>query len=253
MGRAIVRNADAFLFDEPLSNLDAKLRGQMRTEISRLQNQLAITTVYVTHDQIEAMTLGDRVAVLRRGELQQVDAPRELYDQPVNLFVAGFIGSPPMNFLPARVEGSRLRLPIGDIELTPELAETVKGRDILIAGVRPEHFEDAGMLDDARKAQGLTFEAHVDVIEWLGSEQYAYIPFEAPEEVRKPLDELATELDSEQIRTQLVVTLDAESRVSEGEDADLWLDPSRMHLFDPASGENLTHGRGTEARTLATA
>ena len=253
MGRAIVRNADAFLFDEPLSNLDAKLRGQMRTEISRLQNQLAITTVYVTHDQIEAMTLGDRVAVLRRGELQQVDAPRELYDQPVNLFVAGFIGSPPMNFLPARVEGSTLHLPIGDIELTPELAETVKGRDILIAGVRPEHFEDAAMLDDARKAQGLTFSAHVDVIEWLGSEQYAYIPFEAPEEVRKPLDELATELDSEQIRTQLVVTLDAESRISEGEDADLWLDPSRMHLFDPASGENLTHGRGTEARTLATA
>jgi multiple sugar transport system ATP-binding protein len=253
MGRAIVRDPQVFLFDEPLSNLDAKLRVAMRTEIKELHQRLKTTTVYVTHDQIEAMTLGDRVAVLRRGELQQVDAPRELYDQPVNLFVAGFIGSPPMNFLPARVEGSRLRLPIGDIELTPELAETVKGRDILIAGVRPEHFEDAGMLDDARKAQGLTFEAHVDVIEWLGSEQYAYIPFEAPEEVRKPLDELATELDSEQIRTQLVVTLDAESRVSEGEDADLWLDPSRMHLFDPASGENLTHGRGTEARTLATA
>jgi len=253
MGRAIVRNADAFLFDEPLSNLDAKLRGQMRTEISRLQNQLAITTVYVTHDQIEAMTLGDRVAVLRKGALQQVDAPRELYEQPVNLFVAGFIGSPPMNFLPAGVEDSTLHLPIGDIELTRELAEDVKGRDILIAGVRPEHFEDAAMLDDARKAEGLTFKAHVDVIEWLGSEQYAYIPFEAPEEVRRPLDELATELDSEQIRTQLVVTLDAESRVSEGEDANLWLDPSRMHLFDPASGENLTHGRGTETRTRATA
>jgi multiple sugar transport system ATP-binding protein len=253
MGRAIVRNADAFLFDEPLSNLDAKLRGQMRTEISRLQNQLAITTVYVTHDQIEAMTLGDRVAVLRKGALQQVDAPRELYEQPVNLFVAGFIGSPPMNFLPAGVEDSTLHLPIGDIELTRELAEEVKGRDILIAGVRPEHFEDAAMLDEARKAEGLTFKAHVDVIEWLGSEQYAYIPFEAPEEVRRPLDELATELDSEQIRTQLVVTLDAESRVSEGEDANLWLDPSRMHLFDPASGENLTHGRGTETRTRATA
>jgi multiple sugar transport system ATP-binding protein len=253
MGRAIVRNADAFLFDEPLSNLDAKLRGQMRTEISRLQNQLEITTVYVTHDQIEAMTLGDRVAVLRKGMLQQVDAPRELYEQPVNLFVAGFIGSPPMNFMPARVENSTLSLPIGDIELTRELAEDVKGRDILIAGVRPEHFEDASMLGDARKSEGLAFKAHVDVIEWLGSEQYAYIPFEAPEEVRRPLNELASELDSEQIRTQLVVTLDAESRVSEGEDADLWLDPSRMHLFDPASGENLTHGRGTETRTLATA
>jgi multiple sugar transport system ATP-binding protein len=253
MGRAIVREADAFLFDEPLSNLDAKLRGQVRTEISRLQNRLGITTVYVTHDQIEAMTLGDRVAVLRRGVLQQVDVPRELYEQPVNLFVAGFLGSPPMNFMPAGVEDSTLHLPIGDIELTRELVEEVKGHDILIAGVRPEHFEDSSMLDDARKAQGLTFEAHVDVIEWLGSEQYAYIPFEAPEEVRAPLQELAADLDMEQLRTQLVVNLDAESRVSEGQNATLWLDPSRMHLFDPASGENLTHGRGTEARTLASA
>jgi multiple sugar transport system ATP-binding protein len=253
MGRAIVREADAFLFDEPLSNLDAKLRGQVRTEISRLQNRLGITTVYVTHDQIEAMTLGDRVAVLRRGVLQQVDVPRELYEQPINLFVAGFLGSPPMNFMPAGVENSTLHLPIGDIELTRELAEEVKGHDILIAGVRPEHFEDASMLDDARKAQGLTFEAQVDVIEWLGSEQYAYIPFEAPEEVRAPLQELAADLDMEQLRTQLVVNLDAESRVSEGENATLWLDPSRMHLFDPASGENLTHGSGTEARSLASA
>ena len=111
MGRAIVRQADAFLFDEPLSNLDAKLRGQMRTEILRLQRRLGITTVYVTHDQTEAMTLGDRVAVLRKGVLQQVASPRELYEQPVNLFVAGFIGSPPMNFVPARVSGGQLELP----------------------------------------------------------------------------------------------------------------------------------------------
>jgi multiple sugar transport system ATP-binding protein len=253
MGRAIVREADAFLFDEPLSNLDAKLRGQVRTEISRLQNRLGITTVYVTHDQVEAITLGDRVAVLRRGVLQQVDVPRELYEQPVNLFVAGFIGSPPMNFMPAGVEGATLHLPIGDIKLTREMADEVQGHDILIAGARPEHFEDASLLDDARKAEGLTFEAHVDVIEWLGSEQYAYIPFEAPEEVRAPLQELASDLDMEQVRTQLVVTLDADSQVSEGENASLWLDPSRMHLFDPASGENLTHGRGTEALTLASA
>jgi multiple sugar transport system ATP-binding protein len=137
MGRAIVRNADAFLFDEPLSNLDAKLRGQVRTEISRLQNRLGITTVYVTHDQVEAITLGDRVAVLRKGALEQVDTPRELYEQPVNLFVAGFIGSPPMNFLPAGVEGSTLHLPIGDITLRPEVAARAQGHDILIVGVRP--------------------------------------------------------------------------------------------------------------------
>jgi multiple sugar transport system ATP-binding protein len=253
MGRALVRDADAFLFDEPLSNLDAKLRGQMRTEISRIQKRLEITTVYVTHDQIEAMTLGDRVAVLRKGELQQVDSPRQLYEQPVNLFVAGFIGSPPMNFLPASIEGSTLSLPIGEVALTDSVAEKVDGRDILIAGVRPEHFEDAAMLDEARKAEGVVFKAQVDVIEWLGSEQYAYIPFEAPSEVREPLAELANELDSEQIRTQLVVTLDAESRVKEGEDAELWLDTSRMHLFDPATGENLTHGTGAESRDVATA
>jgi multiple sugar transport system ATP-binding protein len=251
MGRALVRDADAYLFDEPLSNLDAKLRGQMRTEISRIQTQLEITTVYVTHDQIEAMTLGDRVAVLRKGILQQVDAPRELYEQPVNLFVAGFIGSPPMNFMPASVDGARLSLPVGEIELTDDMAGQVAGHDILIAGVRPEHFEDASLLDDTRKGQGLVFRDHIDVIEWLGSEQYAYIPFEAPEKVRRPLEELATELDSEQIRTQLVVTLDAESQVREGQEADLWLDPSRMHLFDPESGENLTHGRGVDARSLA--
>jgi multiple sugar transport system ATP-binding protein len=253
MGRAIVRRADAFLFDEPLSNLDAKLRGQMRTEISRLQSRLGITTVYVTHDQIEAMTLGDRVAVLRKGVLQQVDAPRELYDQPVNLFVAGFIGSPPMNFMPATVEGDTLHLPIGDVRLTPDVAADVQGRGILIAGVRPEHFEDPARLDDARKAEGLLFKAHIDVIEWLGSEQYAYIPFEAPDEVRRTLRELATELDSEQLRTQLVVALDAESRLTEGSDADLWLDPTRMHLFDPETGENLTRGHSAEARTLVSA
>jgi multiple sugar transport system ATP-binding protein len=155
--------------------------------------------------------------------------------------------------MPAAVEGATLHLPIGDIKLTREMADEVQGHDILIAGARPEHFEDASMLDDARKAEGLTFEAHVDVIEWLGSEQYAYIPFEAPEEVRAPLQELASDLDMEQVRTQLVVNLDAESRVSEGQNATLWLDPSRMHLFDPASGANLTHGRGTEARTLASA
>ena len=254
MGRAIVREADAFLFDEPLSNLDAKLRGQVRTEISRLQNRLGITTVYVTHDQIEAMTLGDRVAVLRRGVLQQVDVPRELYEQPINLFVAGFLGSPPMNFMPAARGGCHAAPPDRRHQ-----ADSRNGRRG--AGARHTHRRCAARALRGRhrcsttpaRLEGLTFEAHVDVIEWLGSEQYAYIPFEAPEEVRAPLQELASDLDMEQVRTQLVVNLDAESRVSEGENATLWLDPSRMHLFDPASGENLTHGRGTEARTLASA
>jgi multiple sugar transport system ATP-binding protein len=240
MGRAIVRQADAFLFDEPLSNLDAKLRGQMRTEISRLQRRLGITTVYVTHDQTEAMTLGDRVAVLKRGELQQLATPRELYTQPVNLFVAGFIGSPPMNFMPATVEGNEVELPFGKVTLPAEKAQRAQGKGVLIAGLRPEHFEDAKVIDAKVADRGSTFRATVDVVEWLGNEAYAYIPFEAPPEVSTQLAELEKDLDSEALRTQLVVSLDSNSRISKGEEAEIWMDASQMHLFDPATGENLT-------------
>src|SRR4051795_4379423 len=154
MGRAIVRQAEAFLFDEPLSNLDAKLRGQMRTEIARLQRRLGITTVYVTHDQTEAMTLGDRVAVLKRGILQQLATPRELYTNPVNLFVAGFIGSPPMNFLPATVEGSSVKLPFGTVSIPEEKARKAQGKGLLMAGIRPEHFEDVAVMDEAKRPVG---------------------------------------------------------------------------------------------------
>jgi len=240
MGRAIVRQADAFLFDEPLSNLDAKLRGQMRTEILRLQRRLGITTVYVTHDQTEAMTLGDRVAVMRKGVLQQVASPRELYENPVNLFVAGFIGSPPMNFLPAAVEDGQLKLPFISTPVTRELAGRIGDRRLLVAGIRPEHFEDATLLDEAKRAKGIPFEAPVDVTEWLGSEQFAFIPYQAPPEIAAQLAELARELDSEQLRTQLVASLDPMSRVLPGERAQLWVNPARMHLFDPRTGDNLT-------------
>jgi multiple sugar transport system ATP-binding protein len=248
MGRAIVREAQAFLFDEPLSNLDAKLRGQMRTEISRLQRRLGITTVYVTHDQTEAMTLGDRVAVLRKGVLQQVASPRELYERPINLFVAGFIGSPPMNFLPATVEDDAVVLPFGRVSLPAEVCERIGGNKLLLAGIRPEHFEDAALVDDRERAQGVTFEAHVDVTEWLGNELYAYIPFEAPAEVTDRLKSLARELDSESLRTQLVVSLDTASRIETGKEAELWFDSSRMHLFDPSSGDNLTRDLRQPAR-----
>jgi multiple sugar transport system ATP-binding protein len=238
MGRAIVRDADAFLFDEPLSNLDAKLRGQMRSEIARLQKKLGITTVYVTHDQTEAMTLGDRVAVLKRGVLQQLATPRELYNNPGNLFVAGFIGSPPMNFLPATVEGNTVELPFGKVEIPAAKAEKARGKGLLIAGIRPESFEDAAVVDASR--QGSTFHATVDVVEWLGNEAYAYIPFEAPPEVQEQLQQLERDLDGESLRTQLVVSLDGTSKIAEGDDAEIWVDTSKMHLFDPSTGENLT-------------
>ncbi|HLN78540.1 MAG TPA: ATP-binding cassette domain-containing protein, partial [Nocardioidaceae bacterium] len=242
MGRAIVRDAKAFLFDEPLSNLDAKLRGQMRTEISRLQRRLGITTVYVTHDQTEAMTLGDRVAVLKRGILQQLATPRELYEQPVNLFVAGFIGSPPMNFMPATVDGDQVELPFGTVTIPAEKAERAKGKGLLIAGIRPEYFDDASVVERHKLHEGSTFRAKVDVTEWLGNEAYAYIPFEAPPEVQAELAQLEKELDGEALRTQLVISLDSASRIREGDEAEIWVDTRKMHLFDPESQENLTVG-----------
>ena len=242
MGRAIVRDAQAFLFDEPLSNLDAKLRGQMRTEISRLQRRLGITTVYVTHDQTEAMTLGDRVAVLKRGILQQLATPRELYEHPVNLFVAGFIGSPPMNFLPATVKGDQVELPFGTVKIPPEKAQRAQGRGLLIAGIRPEYFDDATVVESHRLDVGSTFQAKVDVTEWLGNEAYAYIPFEAPPEVQAEIVQLEKELDMEAMRPQLIVALDSASRIKAGDEAEIFVDSRKMHLFDPETQENLTAG-----------
>ncbi|MBD8063167.1 ABC transporter ATP-binding protein [Oceanitalea stevensii] len=240
MGRAIVRRAKAFLFDEPLSNLDAKLRGQMRTEIARLQRNLATTTVYVTHDQTEAMTLGDRVAVLRRGELQQVASPRGLYDQPINLFVAGFIGSPPMNFLPGIVEGDVLRLPIVDVPMDERMRAAVGDREVVIVGIRPDAFEDVDTMEPDRADAGVRLEVDVDVTEWLGEVLYAYIPFETHEAVQAQLEELDRDLDGEGMRTQLIISLDAASTVRAGDPAELWFDPASLHLFDPESGDNLT-------------
>jgi multiple sugar transport system ATP-binding protein len=241
MGRAIVRDAKAFLFDEPLSNLDAKLRGQMRTEIARLQKQLGITTVYVTHDQTEAMTLGDRVAVMKRGILQQLASPRELYEQPVNLFVAGFIGSPPMNFLPATVEDGKITLPFGTFPLPADKAARAEGKGLMLAGIRPEHFEDVSVLKDEADSSR-TFEAHIEVREWLGDQQYAYVPYDADATTQDQLRELAREADSESLRTQLVVSLDAASKITDDDNTVLFIDTDKLHLFDPTSGENLTVG-----------
>ena len=252
MGRAIVRQADAFLFDEPLSNLDAKLRGQMRTEISRLQRRLGITTVYVTHDQTEAMTLGDRVAVMKKGILQQIASPRELYEQPVNLFVAGFIGSPPMNFIPAEVGGRPPATPLGPIALTTDLQRAaVQGHDVLLMGVRPESFEDAKLVDPDKREKGDIFNAQVDVTEWLGNEQYAYIPFDTTPEITNQLKDLSHELDSDQLRTQLIIAIDSTSRIRPGRNTDIWVDTRKMHLFDPKTGENLTRDAEAGARLTA--
>ncbi len=239
MGRAIVRDPKAFLMDEPLSNLDAKLRVQMRTEVSRLQHRLGTTTVYVTHDQTEAMTLGDRVAVMRAGVLQQVDHPRELYARPRNLFVAGFIGSPAMNFFAAGVEDGRLHLPFGDVPAPPGL----EGRGDVIVGVRPEDFEDARFASAERRDHGFEFEAPIELIESMGSESYVYFSFEGETARSEELDEIARDAGGEQLAGakggQAVARVSAESDIREGEHARLWMDVSRVHVFDRSDGSNL--------------
>ena len=248
MGRAIVRDPKAFLMDEPLSNLDAKLRVQMRTEVSRLQTQLGTTTVYVTHDQTEAMTLGDRVAVMRAGVLQQVGRPQQLYDTPKNLFVAGFIGSPAMNFMPATVEGGKLRLPIGDVEMPAALRDGAKAGGSLIAGIRPESFEDAAIVDADARGRGTTFKAKIVLVESMGSEQYAYFDTEGGVESEE-LAELAKDVggDAETSEEHTVVArLDAASKVRRGEEAELWVDTEKLHLFDADSGERLSAGSGSQ-------
>jgi multiple sugar transport system ATP-binding protein len=251
MGRAIVRDPAAFLMDEPLSNLDAKLRVQMRTEVSRLQKRLGTTTVYVTHDQTEAMTLGDRVAVMRSGVLQQVGSPKELYDNPVNLFVAGFIGSPAMNFMPATLEEGALRTKIGTVTLPDQMRRALEqrggGRDMIL-GIRPENFEDDALVSDDARPHGITFTASMDVLESMGSDVFAYFTLEGGPAQSSALEELAHDsgrADTGSDSDQIVARLDSATKVREGEGAQLWADTRTVHVFDPASGENLTLARGT--------
>jgi multiple sugar transport system ATP-binding protein len=261
MGRAIVRSPKAFLMDEPLSNLDAKLRVQMRTEISRIQDQLGTTTIYVTHDQTEAMTLGDRIAVMRAGILPQVGSPTQLYNTPNNLFVAGFIGSPSMNFLPGEIDGDVVHLPLGDVRISNELRRRLEagpggGRGGVIAGLRPEHFEDASLVGD--RSRGSTFRAKIDVLEAMGSEYYAYFMVEAERVSSSELEELAqdagaTDLPHAREGSQVVARLSADSRVRQGQEAELWFDSSHLQLFDVESGQSLLAGGTTAQPTGATA
>ncbi|MBC6450376.1 ABC transporter ATP-binding protein [Actinokineospora xionganensis] len=243
MGRAIVRDPKAFLMDEPLSNLDAKLRVQMRTSVSKLQKRLGTTTVYVTHDQTEAMTLGDRVVVMRGGHVQQIGSPQFLYEQPANLFVAGFIGSPSMNFLPATLENGGLSTPLGAFPLTDRIRLLVEGANApreVIMGLRPEHFEDAALVD----GQSTTFEATVDVLESMGSDKFAYFTVEGETATSAELEELAADAGSADLTdsgAQIVTRLSAASAAKQGTPLDVWFDADKVQLFDPADGRNLTY------------
>jgi multiple sugar transport system ATP-binding protein len=252
MGRAIVREPAAFLMDEPLSNLDAKLRVQTRAEIMRLQQELRVTTLYVTHDQVEAMTMGDRVAVLRKGVLQQVDSPERLYDQPVNLFVGGFIGSPSMNLVQARLvrvgaasADARLRLEIGPRRLTlpddvvrmrPELEQHV-GRDVVV-GIRPEDLSDAR---DVEHDDDATLDVTVDLVERLGAETLLHftlpVPPVATDETKElQIDQAGEDLLARAETSDLVARLGARNPAEKGDRVRLVPDLTRVHFFDPDNG-----------------
>jgi multiple sugar transport system ATP-binding protein len=249
MGRAIVRNPKAFLMDEPLSNLDAKLRVRMQISLAQLQKQLGITTVYVTHEQTEAMRLGDRVVVMHHGQVQQVDAPQLLYEQPVNLFVAGFIGSPAMNFLPARLEDCALRCVLGDLQLSDQMRHTLEAarapRDVIM-GVRPEQFEDAALVTSGCEHNPVTFTAQVEMLQTMGSEKYAHF---ALRQQKQPTELIISAIAADvPDGDHLIVRLPAASRVRQGQAARLWFDPNRAHIFDPFDGRNLTMGHRVQNR-----
>ena len=252
MGRAIVRQPAAFLMDEPLSNLDAKLRVQMRAEIAKLQSDLGVTTVYVTHDQIEAMTMGDRVAVMRKGELQQVDDPQTLYDRPLNLFVGGFIGSPSMNMMDATVEPSNgsLAATIGDqkISLGPETLQNhpalreYEGKQVII-GIRPEDLEDAALEPDAPPDRLL--HGRLELREALGSEIMAHFAIKGTHAETDETRELAKDAGAEGTEQAIGVSEDeavvvgrfgARSRIREGDEVAAVVDTRALHFFDPQSG-----------------
>jgi multiple sugar transport system ATP-binding protein len=248
MGRAIVRNPKAFLMDEPLSNLDAKLRVQMRSEISRLQDKLGTTTVYVTHDQTEAMTLGDRVVVMLDGVAQQIGSPEELYQRPANLFVAGFIGSPAMNFFPAKKTDVGVRLPFGDVTLTQDLLDLLdrhRAPDDVIVGIRPEHLEDAALLDGYARIQALLFEVTVDLVESLGADKYIHFKIEGAGAHAAQLAQLAAETGAAE--NEFVARVSTESRAKQGDTIQLAFDTSKLAIFDADSGKNLTLPDTTEA------
>jgi len=247
MGRAIVRNPQAFLMDEPLSNLDAKLRVQMRAELGQLHTQLQTTTLYVTHDQVEAMTMGDRVAVIRKGELQQIDTPREIYLNPRNIFVAGFIGSPSMNFVYANVgvNKSSIKLNFGNDQIDYkgdklEKLKTFENKE-LVMGIRPEAFEDGNYANTSEYSESI--KVSVSLLEQLGSDSYIHfykdikpVQTEAIEEILADEGEDISVLGD---NTKFIARINPNSTVVEGEEIELKIDPSKLHFFDPETGDAL--------------
>jgi multiple sugar transport system ATP-binding protein len=251
LGRAIVREPNAFLMDEPLSNLDAKLRVQMRTEIGKLHNRLGTTTIYVTHDQTEAMTMADRIVLLKDGVVQQVAIPREMYDNPKNVFVAGFVGSPAMNFVRARLEKDNggLAAVFGNVCVSLPKETVRRARDVerfigreVILGIRPEDLEDAGLAGNVRGAT--TLEVEPQMIESVGSEKYVYFALDRGLAARTPSIDTDGRIgrDDESSEGLLVARVSPESEARRGHPVRLVVDSSKVHLFDPETEESILRG-----------
>jgi len=247
MGRAIVRSPQAFLMDEPLSNLDAKLRVQMRAELGELHSQLETTTLYVTHDQVEAMTMGDRVAVIRKGVLQQIDTPREIYLYPKNIFVAGFIGSPAMNFVYATIDasGKKTKLTFGDSNIVssdaPKSLSDFNGKEIVL-GIRPEAFEDSVYANDKEFTEQINI--NVSLLEQLGSDTYIHFYKDIPPVQTKAIEEILAD-EGEDIsalgtETKFIARINPNATIEEGQNINLAIDPSKLHYFDPETGLAIT-------------
>ncbi|MFC6976334.1 ABC transporter ATP-binding protein [Halomicroarcula sp. GCM10025709] len=231
IARAIVREPDVFLMDEPLANLDAKLKVHMRTELQRLHKELDTTIIYVTHDQEEAMTLSDRIAVLNSGSLQQIDPPLTCYNEPDNLFVAGFIGSPSMNFISATVSENALETPNFSLEFDPKTVSGVGVGDELTLGIRPEDIYPAHEKSEVPDPSG-TIRTQTDILEPMGDEIFAYLL----------LGEGETSMDQEQTTDdQLLMSIEPDSDIEEDEEVQVVIDRRNIHLFDSASGEAIVH------------
>ena len=247
MGRAIVRSPQAFLMDEPLSNLDAKLRVQMRAELGELHAQLETTTLYVTHDQVEAMTMGDRVAVIRKGVLQQIDTPREIYLYPKNIFVAGFIGSPAMNFVYATIDFSEkeTKLTFGDSSIVssdaPKSLSDFNGKEIVL-GIRPEAFEDSVYANDKEFTEQINI--NVSLLEQLGSDTYIHFYKDIPPVQTKAIEEILADegedLSALGTETKFIARINPNATIEEGQNINLAIDPSKLHYFDPETGLAIT-------------
>jgi multiple sugar transport system ATP-binding protein len=241
IGRAMVREPVAYLMDEPLSNLDAKLRVSMRAELARLHDRLGVTTIYVTHDQVEAMTLGDRVCVLHEGEILQVDTPDRLFNAPADTLVASFIGSPAMNLAVADVEGGQLRFGQHHIELTADLRDRIGERRRVVIGLRPTDFRVRAAdldRDDGRGSRVIRLPAVAEVVERLGAEQLVVFPVDVP---RYQVGQLATAADDDTLlsdpdTSRFTARLDMRRPIARGENIDLWFDLDRLYLFDEATG-----------------